>query len=320
MSLRRLLQSRRVRVCSRWLLAPALAVGCSGRSSTTIVYQIAAGGAGANSSTVSSSTPNSGGQSPAGGGSTGGNPAALITGGGVATNSGGAPTGGVFPVAAGGAGAPASMGGAGSSASGGTANTGSGGTPSATGGGAGSSGGPYVCLEQPRDPLAAPCTPSEGEQLWRGHCYRTNISWGDTVIPPGNPPPPQSLTFFTLENDNKHYADEWTYSENSCRAWGGHLATINCDEELTFLRQFAEKIQTYVGFWVGGFRTADGQWHWADGSTWGFEPENWGYRLDSGIPTDWQRLMLLDNNLPGSRWTVAPFSDTDLHICERIAR
>gem|GEM_PF-2960160 len=332
MSLDRFLRFRRVRVSSRWLLAPAVVLGCSGRSTTTIVYQVAAGGVGATTSTVSSSTPNVGGQATAAGGSTGGSAPAATSGGAEATNTGGTEssgdtlTGGASPVAsAGGGSVIVGVGGAASIASGGATNSGSGGVPSAAGGSAATGGaGPYVCAEQPRDPLAAPCGPCE--TLWRGHCYTANFNHvgGCFVNLPGQETQPEKFVW-----EGRTLSDDWAWGEAACQLWGGHLATINCEDELLFLRQFAHETQNHLDFFVGGFRTADGSWHWADGSPWGYEPETWNYASESSSsakpcskcqPTEWQRIDLYENDIAEPRWDVNPFWSTAAFICERTAR
>lgn len=215
------------------------------------------------------------------------------------------------------------MGGGVNAASGGALSSNSGGAPSAAGGSAATGGaGPYVCAEQPRDPLAKPCGPCE--RLWRGHCYTVGHSEldGCTFHLPGQENRPK----FTWEGVT--FSDDWSGDEAACQQWGGHLATINCEDELVFLRQYAQEVQPSVGFFVGGFRSADGSWHWADGSPWGYEPATQVYAPDSSSavnpcskcqPTEWQRILLLENELAEPKWFVAPHWDTDSFICERTA-
>jgi len=317
----RLLQTHRSNTSYRWLLASAIALGCSGRSSTTIIYQIAAGGAGG--SPVASSLGGSGAQAVmAAGGATGGNTTAPVSGGAGAPTSGGSST-----AAMGGVSTSTATGGAANSALGGTPSTGAGGAPASTGGAsAGGGAGPFVCLEQPRDPLAAPCT-KPYEQLWRGHCY--------AIIDPFTV---QEAPFDSDNIKREHRQggglDWWTPFENACRAWGGHLPTINCSDELVFLKQ-----QLHTGaardYFVGGFRTADGQWHWADGSPWGFEPFYWEYGPgtfagltppvdDSYYPVELQRLRItagvaVPGYDPGDSWNVEGTERPAYFMCERTA-
>uniref|UniRef100_A0A7S1BT32 C-type lectin domain-containing protein n=1 Tax=Corethron hystrix TaxID=216773 RepID=A0A7S1BT32_9STRA len=72
--------------------------------------------------------------------------------------------------------------------------------------------------------------------------------------------------------------------EVCARAWGGHLASIESEEEQHFItRTFFTNLKEISSFWIGGKRLSgssgtDGSvtgWRWLDGTTWGYT--NWHF-------------------------------------------
>ena len=78
----------------------------------------------------------------------------------------------------------------------------------------------------------------------------------------------------------------WTEAKKFCESMGGHLATIETDDENGPIRA------TLLGgvnkdYWLGGYRDSRNVWKWISGSI--ITDSNW----DSGYPLDWERRQYL---------------------------
>ena len=92
----------------------------------------------------------------------------------------------------------------------------------------------------------------------------------------------------------KYFSDEQyaTNAEESCRALGGHLASIHSIEEHNFIVQMVSADD----FWVGGVDfNHNGAWGWTDGSNFDFSHWNPGqpgggeyYLIIAGPLLDWR--------------------------------
>lgn len=68
----------------------------------------------------------------------------------------------------------------------------------------------------------------------------------------------------------------WTDARDMCEELGGHLVSINSEEEQDFLKYLALTSTSSKGlYWLGGYRNIDDQynWYWCDGTK--FSYENW---------------------------------------------
>lgn len=65
----------------------------------------------------------------------------------------------------------------------------------------------------------------------------------------------------------------WDDAETDCQLRGGHLVSINSDEEWTFLKG------GFLGFWAEGIQE-EGLWTWSDGSSW-----DWNTKWADGQPS-----------------------------------
>lgn len=61
----------------------------------------------------------------------------------------------------------------------------------------------------------------------------------------------------------------WTDARDMCEELGGHLVSINSEEEQDFLKYLALTSTSSKGlYWLGGYRNIDDQynWYWCDGT------------------------------------------------------
>ncbi len=282
------------------LTAAVLAASCSGRSSTTIVYQVVAGGSG-NTAQGSGGHTSSGGQASIGGDSAIGG-ASSAGGSSTATPAGGGPAavGGASNLAQGGSGGIAS----GGTSSGGNSQAGGSGNQAGGSSAAGSGGvPPGTCVDHPPDPLAPPCT-GTGEITWKGHCYR--------FVP-----------VFSLGSDS------WTHAQAQCIAWGGNLVTVNCLAEHLFVQDHMPVMSVGDLGMIGAHRSADKQWHWANGEPWGYQPDpqTWEYwpttapaPIDPGYPYEQHRIYVGGPSVGTvPTWWVMTDDYGGPYVCERAA-
>ena len=63
-----------------------------------------------------------------------------------------------------------------------------------------------------------------------------------------------------------HKQLSWSESESECRSFfGGHLASVHDLKTNDFL--FSLMMPNYGNAFIGGYKKADGQWYWTDGTT-----------------------------------------------------
>ena len=75
----------------------------------------------------------------------------------------------------------------------------------------------------------------------------------------------------------------WEEASEICKELGGHLVSINSQEEQDFVAQFARQTPSTKGlYWIGGYRNPidEYKWYWSDGTK--FTYENW----NAGEPND----------------------------------
>ena len=62
--------------------------------------------------------------------------------------------------------------------------------------------------------------------------------------------------------------ESWTDASSYCQNLGGELASVTSSDINDFLTTLTEDMA-----WIGGYKDDDGNWNWADGST--FDYTNW---------------------------------------------
>ncbi|MBP46334.1 MAG: hypothetical protein CMH53_00120 [Myxococcales bacterium] len=109
-------------------------------------------------------------------------------------------------------------------------------------------------------------------------------------------------------------AINWTNANNSCKTWGGTLATLNAaDEDAQVYKLFQATCGSTSGAHIGGTDAAkEDTWTWLDNSTWKYT--NW----DTDQPNDYQNnqdgLMLR----PNGKWNdIGTTVSLNCRICER---
>ena len=71
----------------------------------------------------------------------------------------------------------------------------------------------------------------------------------------------------------------WSEAEEYCKGIGGHLVSVNSEQEQTFIESISQ-VSSKINIWIGGFKNGE-SWMWTDGST--FEYTNWdSYTGDDG--------------------------------------
>ena len=72
--------------------------------------------------------------------------------------------------------------------------------------------------------------------------------------------------FYSVESKYKLYSEKkkWEDAENHCKREGGHLASVQSEQE----NQEIEKIADGRKLWIGGTDRKDRIWKWTDGSKW----------------------------------------------------
>ncbi|XP_073479349.1 C-type lectin domain family 10 member A-like [Aquarana catesbeiana] len=117
------------------------------------------------------------------------------------------------------------------------------------------------------------------------------------------------LSCYYFSSDKK----PWIASKKECEDKEAHLVVINSEEEMKFLRGFANK-QT---FWIG-LTDADGTWKWVDGTPYDITPKFWG----NTQPDDWKGHGLGGGEdcatlSDGYDWNDLQCSSKIKYICEK---
>ena len=67
----------------------------------------------------------------------------------------------------------------------------------------------------------------------------------------------------------------WVEAESTCVSYGGHLASINSDDDSIFL---GSSVAAGNDVWIGAFSRKIDEWVWSDDTEWGYE--QWKVRIE----------------------------------------
>uniref|UniRef100_A0A3B5M025 C-type lectin domain-containing protein n=1 Tax=Xiphophorus couchianus TaxID=32473 RepID=A0A3B5M025_9TELE len=106
---------------------------------------------------------------------------------------------------------------------------------------------------------------------------------------------------------------DWAEAEQYCISHGGNLASIHCQEEYAFIRNFIFHVAgNSRRTWVGGYDGIEKRWLWSDGSSFEFahwhnnQPDNSGGNQHC-----------LERNYGGDDWNDMLCTNTRPFICSQ---
>ena len=70
----------------------------------------------------------------------------------------------------------------------------------------------------------------------------------------------------------------WVEAESTCVSYGGHLASINSDDDSIFL---GSSVAAGNDVWIGAFSRKIDEWVWSDDTEWGYE--QWKVRIEKKL-------------------------------------
>lgn len=101
----------------------------------------------------------------------------------------------------------------------------------------------------------------------------------------------------------------WDNAKVFCESMGGHLATIESDDENGILHAvLLNGVNKY--YWLGGQKVEQNSWNWVTGTS--VEYNNW----DSGEPKDYSKYIRISVLRRGLKWKATSDEEHCAFVCE----